>query len=207
MPTHPEVVTLDPASNDDALRLAAAIRSVCDIDGRWDAAEILQALAAPTPLPEQPPMWTIVEVPHSGTSLVDQPYTPYSKWVRAYEDDEDASWVRLAGSAKYAETRTWPEVCALGTPEVLEPDSVKALREGYEREHRLSLGFAERASKAEDKAKEWEGKYDAHEVALDSVATFVFDLPDDNPARKQHDHRGDHRLPPPVRHSCVRRDQ
>ncbi len=80
-------------------------------------------------------------------------------------------WATLGGNG--FERRTWAEVCRLGTPEVLEPESVKALRKSYEREHRLSLGFAERASKAEDKAKEWEGKYDAMEVERDEARATV----------------------------------
>jgi hypothetical protein len=122
MSTHPEVVTLDPASNDDALRLAAAIRSVCDIDGRWDAAEILQALAAES-LPEEPPEHSVVR---AGS-------------FRLYRDDIDPAgtpyrcvWFVMYGPDYTAEWMTWPEVCALGTPEVLEPDSVKALRETVE---------------------------------------------------------------------------
>ena len=143
MPTHPEVVTLDP--NDAGLmgELWHAAKGTPS-----EFAEHVRALV--NPLPEEPSLWSVAK---AGQRL----------FVRGQSSDSVGRWFEVSpGQGMYAVT--WPEVCALGTPEVLEPDSVKALREGYEREHRLSLGFAERASKAADKAKEWEGKYDAMEA-------------------------------------------
>lgn len=92
------------------------------------ATAVMQHLSKPKPpKPKEPPVWTVVRVIHSGSSLIDRPYTPESKWVRADWELEDASWFRLSGSGKYAESRTWTEVLALcdpGTlPEVLRPEA------------------------------------------------------------------------------------
>lgn len=124
MPTQPEVVTLDP--NDAGL-----------MGELWHAAkgtpreftEHVRALV--NPLPPEPPLWTLVRLGNGRIAL---------------REDEESGWADywvhadvLPGSAKANSTAmTWPEVCALGTPEVLEPDSVKALRE------RLAITESER---------------------------------------------------------------
>ncbi|HEY9411145.1 MAG TPA: hypothetical protein VIP77_16315 [Jiangellaceae bacterium] len=82
----------------------------CDVahgeDGTWSL--------TPVPLPEEPPLYTVVHVPSLNQwqrwTRLDQPTG--RNWV-----DNRAAWY------------SWEQVCALGTPEVLEPDSVKALRE------------------------------------------------------------------------------
>ena len=119
MPTHPEVVTLDP--NDAGLmgELWHAAKGT-----PREFAEHVRALV--NPLPPEPPLWTLVRLGNGRIAL---------------REDEESGWADywvhadvLPGSAKANSTAmTWPEVCALGTPEVLEPDSVKALREQVER--------------------------------------------------------------------------
>lgn len=166
--TTPEVVTLDPSNEGDMARLVEAFYNTDEMHAPTAMAKAVRALSAP-PLPEEPPAFTVVIVPHGGSSLVDQPYTPYSKWVRADGDPEDASWFRLAGSAKYAESRTWPEVCALGTPEVLEPETVKALREQVAGLRRTITTIERAQAKSEDRAKDFEERYEiAHQSFMAS---------------------------------------
>ena len=114
MPTHPEVVTLDP--NDAGL-----------MGELWHAAkgtpreftEHVRALV--NPLPEEPPAWTLVTTTRGIGSRV---------FYRVDNIAMDRPWRAIDGG-----WHTWPEVCEAaqedsgGTPEVLEPDSVKALRE------------------------------------------------------------------------------
>lgn len=138
----PEVIELDPASNDDALRLAAAIRSVCDIDGRWDAAEILQALATPPALPEEPPAWTLVATSRNNP-------------LRVFYRVEDHPGMRRPWRHVGGGWHTWAEVCDAaredsgGTPEVLEPEAVKALRGQVE----TLSGWVKDAEKKRDEAR------------------------------------------------------
>jgi hypothetical protein len=120
MSTHPEVVTLDPHDADDVTRVENALADTADIPWTDDrAVKFLRALAAP-PLPKEPPEWTVVRA--GDVVLVRQ--APTARRASKYR------WWRV-GTEEVG--RTWPEVCALGTPEVLEPDSVKALREQVNR--------------------------------------------------------------------------
>ena len=71
-------------------------------------------LAPATPLPEEPPLYTVVHVPSLNQ---------WQRWTRL-DQPTGRNWVD-----NRADWSSWEQVCALGTPEVLEPDSVKALRE------------------------------------------------------------------------------
>jgi hypothetical protein len=69
-------------------------------------------------IPSEPPQWTAVRV-ESGSRVA----------FRMGVLSSGRNW-QVEGYGE--EWRTWPEVCALGTPEVLEPETVKALRERVE---------------------------------------------------------------------------
>ena len=86
----------------------------CDVahgeDGTWSL--------TPVPLPEEPPLYTVVHVPSLNQ---------WQRWTRL-DQPTGRNWVD-----NRADWSSWEQVCALGTPEVLEPDSVKALREQLRR--------------------------------------------------------------------------
>lgn len=63
-------------------------------------------------IPAEPPVWSIVTVDDE-------------LFVRARMGD----WFIIGDGAPGPVSRSWREVCELGTPEVLAPESVKALRE------------------------------------------------------------------------------
>jgi hypothetical protein len=112
MPTHPEVVTLDPNDPDDMARLGRAATNADKDDCPRDAdfgINVFRLLAAPP----EPPTWTVVRVNAEVFLRHDLPGA--SRWYMA--------------DLRIDSSRTWPEVCALGIPEVLEPEAVKALRE------------------------------------------------------------------------------
>ena len=111
MPTHPEVVTLDPNDAEQMSALADAYYDALDYGSpaaAETAARAVRSMLTP-PLPEQPP---------GRYAMVTAGPFAHSRYLVG------GVWHGSDGKQ-----RTWPEVCALGTPEVLEPDSVKALRE------------------------------------------------------------------------------
>lgn len=119
MPTHPEVVTLDPSNPDDMARLGRAATNADKDDCPRDAdfgINVFRLLTAP-PAPEEPPLYTVVHVPSLNQ---------WQRWTRL-DQPTGRNWVD-----NRADWSSWPEVCALGTPEVLEPESVKALREQHD---------------------------------------------------------------------------
>ena len=121
MSTHPEVVTLDP---NDAEQMEQFLRRLMNerdlglnahsgLNFTWE--NVTDALRAMTvPPPEEPSLWSVAKV--------------FNRlFVRGQSSDSEGRWFEVSpGQGMYAVA--WPEVCALGTPEVLEPDSVKALR-------------------------------------------------------------------------------
>lgn len=100
---------------------------------------------AKPPLPDEPPVWTVVKTvgkPGPGEG-------PITVHVRT-----KAAWVDLSGNR-----RKWPEVCSLdhqGQPEVLEPESVKALRAELTDARERAGRYAADANLAESKVEQAE---------------------------------------------------
>ena len=121
----------------------------CDVahgeDGTWSL--------TPVSLPEEPPKYGVAKTEglvtlhhmrlHDGTQMLKQYVDQMGNW------------------------RTWPEVCALGTPEVLEPDSVKALRAELSDARERAGRYADDANLAESKVEKAETERDA---ALSTLA-------------------------------------
>ena len=185
MPTHPEVVTLDPNDAEQVKRLMTHYAGSPLTDNEVpDMQKALRAMLTP-PLPEEPAWWTIVRLNHKLWAIRDA----------ITSANGGGNWLTNTG-----ERHTWPEVCALGTPEVLEPGSVKALREKctaansrgarmeIERNAALSI-----LADVEERAKEWaaadyEPANDASAATLNTTnrhgreILHILDATEDEPA-------------------------
>jgi hypothetical protein len=191
MSTHPEVVTLDPNDAEQMSALADAYYDALDYGSPAAAETAARAIRSmlPTPLPEEPPQWSAVRVA-SGSRVA----------FRMGVLSSGRNW-QVEGYGK--EWRTWPEVCALGTPEVLEPESAKALREQLRRarfhEQNNYSNFTE-AEKQRDEARatvdkvrqfatacreQYEASDYSESISLDQVADSLeglLKLAEDEPA-------------------------
>ena len=122
----------------------------CDVahgeDGTWSL--------TPVPLPEEPPLCAVVHVPSLNQ---------WQRWTRLNQPT-GRNWVD-----NRAEWSSWEQVCALGTPEVLEPDSVKALRAELSDARERAGRYAADANLAESKVEQAETERNAALSILASV--------------------------------------